>query len=111
MRSKYNNKKTTVDGYIFDSKKEAKRYGVLKMMVLAKEVFNLKMQVKFELIPKQKGLRATNYFADFTYEINDKSDTQTPVTIVEDVKGKKTDVYMIKKKLMKFIHNIDIYET
>ena len=105
MRSKYNNKKTEVDVYIFDSKKEAKRYGVLKMMVLANEITNLRMQVKYELLPNQgKGYSKASYIADFVYKVDGAE-------IVEDVKGMKTSIYQLKKKLMKFIHNIDIYET
>jgi hypothetical protein len=102
---KYKNIKTEVGGYTFDSKKEAKRYGVLRMMVLANEITNLRMQVKFELLPNQgEGYSKAYYVADFVYEVDGDE-------IVEDVKGVKTPIYQLKKKLMKFIHNIVIYET
>jgi len=108
-KTKYNNKKTTVDGIEFDSIRESKRYGVLKMMLKAKTISDLKIQVKFDLIPSQKMMTGKKlypvaYYADFTYIREGKY-------IVEDVKGKKTDVYILKKKLMKFIHNIELYET
>lgn len=105
MNSKYNNKKTVLDAYKFDSKKEAKRYSVLKLMVLANEITDLRMQVKYELLPNQgKGYSKVSYIADFVYKIDG-------LEIVEDVKGFKTAIYQLKKKLMKFIHNIEIYET
>ena len=58
------------------------------------EFGNLRRQVKFELLPSQKGERGVWYIADFVYEENGK-------TIVEDVKGYRTDTYIIKRKLFK----------
>lgn len=94
--SKYNNKKITLDGKTFDSKKEAERYKVLKMLENANIISNLSRQVPFELIPKQKDERAVKYIADFMYV-----ETKTGKIIVEDVKGYRTDVYKIKRKLFK----------
>jgi hypothetical protein len=95
--SKYNNRKTVVFGITFDSKKEALRYKELKLLEDSNIIMNLARQVPFELVPKQNGERAVKYIADFVY-IN----VQTGVTIVEDVKGFKTDVYKIKRKLFKW---------
>ena len=95
--NKYHNKKITVDGKIFDSKKEAERYKVLKMLENANIISNLSRQVPFELIPKQKNERAVKYIADFMYV-----ETATGKIIVEDVKGYRTDVYKIKRKLFKW---------
>lgn len=95
--SKYNNKKTIVDGIAFDSKKEAYRYEELKILEKANIIKNLARQVPFELIPKQRGERAVRYIADFVY-----IDTKTGNIIVEDVKGFKTDVYKLKRKLFKY---------
>lgn len=95
--NKYHNKKITVDGKKFDSKKEAERYQVLKMLENANIISNLSRQVSFELIPKQSGERAVKYIADFTY-----IETATGKIIVEDVKGYRTDVYKIKRKLFKW---------
>ena len=49
--SKYNSRKTTVDGITFDSKKEARRYLVLKKMEQDGEIKNLRLQVPVELVP------------------------------------------------------------
>lgn len=90
-RRKYNNKKTTVNKQTFDSKREARRFLQLKSLEKAGEIFDLQCQVKFELIPKQDGERACNYIADFVYKNADGT------VFVEDVKGKQTPVYKIKK--------------
>ena len=95
--NKYHNKKNAVGGKMFDSKKEAERYKVLKMLENANIISNLSRQVPFELIPKQKNERAVKYIADFMYV-----ETATGKIIVEDVKGYRTDVYKIKRKLFKW---------
>lgn len=96
--SKYHSKKTVIDGIKFDSKKEGKRFVELKAMEKAGIIQNLRLQVKFELIPKQKKSdgtteRACSYIADFVYEKDGQE-------IIEDTKGVLTDVYKIKRKLM-----------
>ena len=95
---KYHSKKTTVDGLIFDSKKEARRW--LELAVLQKEgiIRELRRQVTFEVVPAQKingrvAERPVKYIADFVYEQDGK-------TVVEDAKGVKTPEYIIKRKLM-----------
>lgn len=107
--SKYGNKKT--GGY--DSRKEAKRAGELKMMRRAGLISDLQEQVKYELIPAQYDMvggkrkcieRSCSYVADFVY--TDKYGN----TIVEDTKGFRTEAYRIKKKLMLHIHGIKIRE-
>lgn len=102
--SKYKNVKTIIDGIAFDSKKEAARYGELMLLAKAGAIQDLRLQVPFELIPKQAGERAVRYIADFVYTENGKM-------IVEDVKGVRTDVYKIKKKLMLAVHGIRIREV
>ena len=94
-RNKYNAKKTKVDGILFDSKKEAVRYSELKLLEEAGLIENLALQVNFELVPKTETERALNYRADFTY-------TEDGLEIVEDVKGKKTDLYIAKRKMFKY---------
>lgn len=106
--NKYKNKKTTVDGITFDSKKEANRYLQLKLLQKNNKIKNITYQKKFVLIPKQPGERECSYYADFVY-----IDCQTGETIVEDVKPSKkykTDAYKIKKKLMLYVHGIKINE-
>jgi hypothetical protein len=92
-----------VDGYIFDSRKEAARYQELKMLEMAGEIKNVECQFKFEV--KVEGKHVCNYFADFAYL--DKND----VPVFEDVKGYKTDVYKLKKKLVEAIYKIKIEEV
>lgn len=95
-KSKYNAVKTEVDGIKFDSAKESKRYASLKLLERAGVIENLKLQPRFLL---QEGFtynghkeRKIEYVADFQYERNGQ-------TIVEDVKGMKTEVYKLKRKL------------
>lgn len=96
MQSKYRNKKTQVDMYVFDSAKEAQRYRELKLLERAGEINDLELQPKFLLQEsfKKNGntYRKIDYVADFKYIENGK-------TIVEDVKGLQTDVFKIKHKL------------
>lgn len=107
--SKYNNRKVTVDGLVFDSRKEYIRYRELALLQRAGQVSDLKRQAKFELIPSQKVggkvvERACTYVADFVYTENGK-------TVVEDTKGFRTKDYIIKRKLMLFVHGIQIKEV
>ena len=109
MRSKYGNRKMTRNGETFDSAKEARRYGELVLLERAGQIFDLKRQVKYELIPTQKiggkvAERACTYVADFVYIEDGK-------TVVEDAKGFRTKDYIIKRKLMLFIHGIRIKEV
>ena len=109
-QNKYHNKKVIVDDIKFDSKKEANRYNQLKLLEKAGLIKNLQRQVKFELQPSfkynNKTIRAINYIADFVYEQDGKQ-------IVEDVKSeatRKDKIYLIKKKMLLYIFNIEIKE-
>lgn len=104
MMNKYHNVKTTTsDGITHDSIKEANRWCELKLLEKAGKIQHLQRQVKYALIPKQQGERAVEYIADFVYQEDGK-------LVVEDVKGKKTKEYIIKRKLMLWIHGIKIKE-
>jgi hypothetical protein len=102
MRNKYRAIKTVVDDITFDSKKEARRYVQLKLLVRAGAISELKLQPRFDLIIND--CKCGFYKADFDYIENGKR-------VVEDVKGMKTPVYNLKKKLVKAIYGIDIFET
>lgn len=121
-RSKYGAKKVTVDGITFDSKKEANRWCELRLMERAGVITGLERQLKFVLIPSQfekverysktgKRLsddfrcveREVSYVADFVYYQDGK-------LVVEDTKGFKTDAYIIKRKLMRYVNGIAIKE-
>ena len=91
---KYNNAKVCLFGITFDSKKEAERYLELKTLEKACIIEDLKLQVPFELLEKQKGERGVKYIVDFTY-------TEKGQKVAEDVKGFKTKDYIIKRKLFK----------
>jgi len=103
-RNKFNNTKTEVDGELFDSKKEAKRYSELRLLLKHGVIGFLARQVQYEL--NEGGTHSLIYIADFVY-IN----RETGQTIVEDVKGNKatqTQEFKKKKRLMKKIHGIEI---
>ena len=101
-KPKYGNKAMEVGGHKFDSRKEARFFLQLQQDPTVKSI---QTQVVFELIPKQKGERACSYKADFVVEYHDGR------TVVYDVKGMKTDVYRIKRKLMLWVHGIQIKEV
>lgn len=121
--SKYNSKKTVIDGISFDSRKEAKRYQELKLLEKSGEISDLRLQVKYVLIPSQyedtgelftrganKGKmkrklveRPVTYIADFVY-------TEGGKEVVEDTKGMRTKEYIIKRKLMLSVYGIRIRE-
>lgn len=98
MTHKYHAKKTTVDGITFDSRKEAERYKELKALQLVGKIDRLELQPRFVLMDgfryEGKAVRKIEYVADFLYR-----DLSTLELVVEDVKGVKTDVYKLKKKL------------
>ena len=97
--SKYHSKKVTYDGITFDSKKEAARYKQLKLLENIGYISELKLQPVYVLQEgfKKNGktYRKITYRADFEYIRDGK-------TFVEDVKGMKTEVYKLKKKLFEY---------
>ena len=90
----------------YDSTKEHRRACELQLMQRAGLISVLREQVRFELIPAQQGERSCSYIADFVY-----TDVATGQTVVEDTKGVRTKEYIIKRKLMLFIHGIRIKEV
>ena len=130
---KYRNKKVTVDGVTYDSKKEYNRWRELCLLQKAGKISGLERQVKFELIPAQKRTvltgeryKKTNlergimkgdlktkevcleqscvYVADFVYREDGRQ-------VVEDAKGVRTEAYRIKKKLLLWRYGIRVRET
>jgi hypothetical protein len=90
----------TAHGHVFDSKAEMKRYYELTMLERAREIRDLELQPRFELVPAYttkagEKVRALCYFADFRY-----LDLRDNRLIVEDVKGARTKEYLLKKKLL-----------
>ena len=105
--SKYKAKKTVIDGIKFDSMKEAKRYGELKMLQRLGEISGLKCQPTFRLEVDDSLI--CKYIADFSYYLGGDGLERF---IVEDVKGMKKgaawQIFRIKAKLMKAIYRIDV---
>lgn len=104
----------------FDSRKEARRWQELQLMQKAGRISGLTRQVKYELLPAQRGPDVTGprggkkrgpvierpvyYVADFVYEEGGR-------TVVEDCKGYRTPDYIIKRKYMLATYGIRIKET
>lgn len=127
--NKYRNVKVVVDGKTFGSKAEAKRYGELKLLKYAGEIPWFICQYKIPITVND--VFVCYYIADFMYPTKDylgsfKEPVQKfipfPISsnafneiffkglAVEDVKGVKTALYILKKKLVKAIYGIDIIE-
>lgn len=100
---KYRAIPTEVDGIRFSSKKESRRYSELKLMERAGEISGLSLQPKFPIVIN--GVKVCNYLADFSYLLADG------MRRVEDVKGFKTPIYNLKKRLVKAVHGVEIFET
>ena len=99
---KYHNKKTTIDNITFDSKKEADRYCVLKLLQKSGKIKDLIVQPRFILqcaFTDNTGTkhRPIEYRGDFSYKEKGKE-------VVEDTKGFKTDMYLLKKKLFLYAY-------
>ena len=110
-KSKYGNIKVVIDGNKFDSKGEGLRYEFLKYAQSLGRIKDLRLQVPYELTAKGrnnagKAVRAMNYKADFVYFNNEKGRE-----VVEDFKGKRTQDYINKSKIMLEKYGIEIYET
>lgn len=120
--SKYHNKKVSFNGEIFDSKRELITYVKLLNYKQQGLIKDLKRQVPFILIPKQYETQIVNirgkpkekkvlleqevkYIADFTFYR-----TSDNMFCVVDSKGVKTKEYIIKRKLMLYIHHIKVIE-
>lgn len=109
MVAKYHNKKVSYDGYTFDSIKEKNYYIKLKLLDKAGKIKELELQKEYELQPSfklnNKTSRKITYRADFTYKTTEDNKIH-----VIDVKGFKTDVYRLKKKLFEYRYGIEIEE-
>lgn len=98
-KSKYGAKKTSIDGYTFDSQKEADQYEDYKRLLKAGEIRGFCIQPTFILAPNLK------YKADFIVFYNDGTSE------IIDVKGMKTKEYIIKKKVFEDKFNLKIKEV
>lgn len=109
-RAKYGNTKTEFNGVKYDSKKEAKRAEQLELQQRLGLISDLERQVKFVLQPSFEfaghKIREIAYVADFVYIENGNK-------VVEDVKSpaSKTPLYKLKKKMMMYVHGIEVKEV
>jgi hypothetical protein len=92
----------TVDGIVFDSAAEAKRYGQLKLLEKGGYIRRLTLQPVWRFCIGEKMI--FRYIADFSYVEPGRG------TVVEDVKGVKTPVYRLKKRLIEAQFGIKITE-
>lgn len=119
-----------MNGEVFDSQQEYRRFCELCLLAKAGKITDLQRQVKYELIPAQyeeydtgekytrgerKGQpkikrvcveKSVCYYADFVYYENGKK-------VVEDVKSsatEKKESYIIKRKLLLWVHGIKLRE-
>jgi hypothetical protein len=102
--SKYKAVPTVIDGIRFASKKEAKRYGELKMLEKAGHIQGLCLQPEYVLYAGDGDTKLGVYRADFEYAENGQH-------IVEDVKGFKTPLYRWKKKHVEAQYGIEVREV
>jgi hypothetical protein len=102
-RRKYGNQPLVVDGTKFDSKKEAKRYVVLRQRERLGEIEDLELQPRYPI--EVAGVHICSYIADFSY-----LDRQTGERVTEDVKGVRTAAYRLKKKLLRAVYGVEIVE-
>lgn len=128
-KSKYNNQKDSRGAVKFDSRKEARRYDELMLMLQSGKIRNLKLQPQFTLqesykTPEGKRVNAIRYVADFSYEekfmfdavyCGDYENAEKSTawqTVVEDVKSAatKTRAYHMKRKMMLEKFGIEIRE-
>lgn len=98
-RNKYGAVRTRVDGHVFDSKAEARRYGELQLMLRAGEIRDLRLHPAYPLMGRKGPLtyqsgRAVRYEADFEY-VKDGAGV-----VIEDVKGVVTDAFKLKRAIM-----------
>ncbi len=89
--NKFHARKETVDGIVFASKAEARRFRELKILQRAGEISHLEVQPEFKCTIN--GKLVCTYRADFRYRTKSGS-------VTEDVKGMRTPVYRLKKKLV-----------
>jgi len=110
-KNKFGATPTTVDGIRFDSLKEARRWGELRLMERAGEIRNLQRQVVVPLIGRDGPLktragRQMKLTVDFVYE-----DRRLGwATVHEDAKGHPTRDYEVRRAVAQAM-GIEVKET
>mgnify|MGYP001576445665 CR=1 FL=1 len=102
--SKFHNVPRRVDGILFHSGKEARRYQELKLLEQGGVISGLELQKRFRL--DVNGVHVCDYICDFSFHDNERR-----LDVVEDVKGWRTEIYKFKKRLMLACLGIEVEET
>ena len=101
-RNKYGNKRCEYNGMKFDSQAELRHWKNLELLEKAGKIRGLSRQIPF--LFEYGGNKIGKYVADYCYFENDQP-------VVSDCKGKLTDLYKWKKKMMKAFFGIIILEV
>lgn len=103
----------TCDGIVFASQREMKRYCELKLMEKVGAVSGIELQPAYPLYVwdtvNKVATPIGKYVADFRYVLH--SPSGLVIDVVEDVKGVKTPVYRLKKKMVEAQYGIEIREV
>lgn len=102
-RGKFGNKRTTVDGITFHSQAEARHYEQLRDAQQGGAISELRLQPRYRI--EVNGMKICTYVGDF--EFRDASGA----LVVQDVKGAVTQVYRIKRALMRACLGIEVEEV
>jgi len=112
-RSKYGARPEVVDGYRFDSRREAARYRELRILERLGVIRDLELQPRYPIVVRELKdvalwITCGHYTADFRY-----LETETGAVAVEDVKSKatRTTAYRLRKRLVEAIYGIRILEV
>lgn len=92
----------TIDGHSFPSKLEARRYVELRLLQKGGLVRGLELQKEFRI--EINGVLICKYIADFCFEEKRVGWKQ----VVEDTKGRVSEIFTLKKKLMWAVHGVDV---
>jgi hypothetical protein len=100
VKTKYRSEATIVDGIRFSSKKEARRWGELKLLQKAGLIAGLERQYRYPLHGQEAPIltptgRQAYYVADFVYE-----DIEAKAVVIEDAKGFRTPEYKLKRAIL-----------
>lgn len=110
--SKYGNRRVKVAGVNFDSEAEHLRWRELQLMEKGGLIRNLVNHPRFSI--DINGYHICDYIADFGYQTRMFDAKAQWQDVVEDLKAgaiTQTDVFRLKRKLLKAIHGIDILIT
>lgn len=105
--NKYGSKRTVIDNHRFDSQAEGRRYLALRDRLQRGEIRDLEPHPPAYRLDVN-GVLVSRYTPDFRYVV-----IETGETVVEDVKSNPTRTrdYVMRRKLMKALHGIEITEV